>query len=473
MPVDAPRPGRPPSLAALSAAWFGHAYLWNGLHAIVLPAMLVGLAPAAFKATTLGGLTFVGLALAMLTQPIAGAISDRSGWLGRYGRRRPWIALGTAIDLGLLALLAISRNFLMVALVYAAMQIASSFAEAALQALLPDRVPSAQRGRAAGYKNAAQIAGFVAGVALGGYFASRGQITLALAAAGLALGASVLWTVLGVREQPVRKKARLALPTLSALRASFHIDHRAAPGYGRLLIGRGLLMAGFFALQGFAQYFIADKLRIANPAGVTALLMAVMGAAIFLLAVPTGVLADRMGRRPLNVLAALLGAGATASLLFVANVWQLVIVGGLVGAAAGIFMSVNWAWAADLAPQEEAGRYLGLSNVATAGASALSRLIAGPIIDGGNALHSGIGYDLLFFVLALAMFCGALVLAGTPETRPQPSQPAPEAIPPLGPATPPLGPATPPLGPVSDRAHPHSSLGPVSDRARPSEDDAT
>ena len=430
MPVDAQRPAGSPSQVALSAAWFGQAYLWNGLHAIVLPVILIGLAPAAFKATTLGALTFFGLILAMLVQPIAGAISDRGRWLGRFGRRRPWIALGTAIDLALLALLAISRDFLLVALVYAALQIASSFAEASLQALLPDLVPSSQRGRAAGYKNAAQIAGFVAGVGLGGFFVSRGQIALALAVAGVALGASVLWTLLGVREQPVQPSQQPASVRLRALRAQFHIDRRVAPGYGRLLAGRGLMMAGFFALQGFAQYFVADKLGLPNPAGITALLMAVMGAAIFLLAVPTGVLADRVGRRPLNLLAALLGAGATAALLFVANVWQLVIAGGLVGASAGIFMSANWAWAADLAPPGEAGRYLGLSNVATAGASALSRLIAGPIIDGGNALRAGVGYDLLFLALALAMFGGALLLAGVPETRPLPTQPAVETVPP-------------------------------------------
>jgi MFS family permease len=413
----------------LSAAWFGQAYLWNGLHAILLPVILLGLVPTALKATYLGGLTFFGLVLAMLAQPIAGAISDRSGWLGRYGRRRPWMALGTAIDLGLLALLAVSRDFLLVALLYAALQIASSFAEAALQGLMPDRVAPDQRGRASGYKNAAQIAGFVAGVGLGGFFASRGQISLALAATGVALGSSVLWTLLGVREQPVARAKRRGIGALEALRSSFHIDRGLAPGFGRLLGGRALLMAGYFALQGFAQYFIADKLGLPNPAGVTALLMAVMGAAIFLLAVPTGVLADRMGRRPLNIFAALLGAAATVALLFVANVAQLVIAGGLVGASAGIFMSVNWAWAADLAPPAEAGRYLGVSNVATAGASALSRLVAGPIIDGGNALRAGIGYDLLFLVLAIAMTAGALLLAGVPETRPVAAHLAPDPIP--------------------------------------------
>ena len=56
--------------------------------------------------------------------------------------------------------------------------------------------------------------------------------------------------------------------------------------------------------------------------------------------------------------------------------------------ATGIFLSVNWALATDLIPQDEAGKYLGLSNIATAGAGAVSRL-AGPMIDGLNALRPG------------------------------------------------------------------------------------
>ena len=187
-------------------------------------------------------------------------------------------------------------------------------------------------------------------------------------------------------------------------------------------------MAGFFVLQTFAQYFIADKLAVANPAGTTALLMAVMGTAIFLLAVPTGALADRVGRRPLNLFAGVLGAAATIALIFVGNLPQLVIAGGLVGAAVGMFLSVNWAWAADMVPPDEAGRYLGLSNIATAGASAVARLLAGPLVDGGNLLRQGAGYEILFLVLGFGMLFGVWLLAGVPETRPQPTLPGAETI---------------------------------------------
>ncbi|MCB0252445.1 MAG: hypothetical protein KDI55_01825 [Anaerolineae bacterium] len=52
-------------MLALNAGWFGLAYLWNGLHAILLPAMLIGLVPLALKNTYLGALTFFGLLLAI------------------------------------------------------------------------------------------------------------------------------------------------------------------------------------------------------------------------------------------------------------------------------------------------------------------------------------------------------------------------------------------------------------------------
>lgn len=407
-----------PSLVSLSAAWFGFAYLWNGLHAIVLPALIAELAPGELKATYLGALTFAGLLLAMFTQPIAGAWSDRSGWLGRYGKRRPWLALGLAVDVGILAALAGAHSLALIALLYAGLQISSSTAEAALQGMLPDQAPAGDRGRASGYKNAAQIAGFVAGVGVGGFWASRGHPRLALLAAAVVLIVSWGWTLRGVREQPTPQRPGAGRAALRSLRTTFDIDHTLAPGFRRFLAGRALLMAGYFTLQGFAQYFIADRLRLPNPAGVTALLMGVMGAATLLLAIPTGVLADRIGRRPPTVAAGLLGAAMTLALLLVTQVWQLALVGGLVGASAGIFMSVNWAWAADLAPPDEAARYLGLSNVAAAGASALGRLLAGPIIDRGNALWPGRGYDLLFMMLAASMLAGAWIFWRIAEAAP-------------------------------------------------------
>jgi len=50
--------------------------------------------PDARKNSYLGVLTFFGLIMALVIQPISGALSDR--WSSRWGRRRPLIVIGTA-----------------------------------------------------------------------------------------------------------------------------------------------------------------------------------------------------------------------------------------------------------------------------------------------------------------------------------------------------------------------------------------
>ena len=53
---------------------FALSALWSSLHTIIMPLRLLGFVPEAQKNTYLGILTFTGLILAMVVQPIAGAI---------------------------------------------------------------------------------------------------------------------------------------------------------------------------------------------------------------------------------------------------------------------------------------------------------------------------------------------------------------------------------------------------------------
>ena len=75
--------------------------------------------------------------------------------------------------------------------------------------------------------------------------------------------------------------------------------------------------------------------------------------------------------------------------------------------ATGAFFSTNWAMATDLVVKGEEARYLGLTNLATAGGAALARLI-GPMIDFFNASRPGLGYE----VMLLASFIYFLVGSG-------------------------------------------------------------
>jgi len=95
------------------------------------------------------------------------------------------------------------------------------------------------------------------------------------------------------------------------------------------------------------------------------------------------------------------------------------IYGSVLGAGIGIFLSANWALANDLAPAAEAGKFLGLTNLATAGAGAVGRL-EGPLIDLLNNARPGQwwGWMMLFTLGAACILVSTVLLVQVPERWP-------------------------------------------------------
>ena len=83
----------------------------------------------------------------------------------------------------------------------------------------------------------------------------------------------------------------------------------------------------------------------------------------------------------------------------------MLYIGGLmVGIAIGIFYSASWSIGTAMVPKNEAGRYLGIQNLAGAGAGAIGAYIGGPIGDtAGFTVLMGI-FGLLFLISTLALF---------------------------------------------------------------------
>jgi MFS family permease len=236
-----------------------------------------------------------------------------------------------------------------------------------------------------------------------------GNPVLAFAITGGVLALATLVTLLGTPrfEEPAAERAPDQGP--SSLRDLFAVDWKGVSDYSRLLVSRFLILLGVYAVQNFALYYVRDWLGLPRPSEVTGNLMATIGLALTALVFPAGWLSDRIGRKALNVAAGGLAALGILLLAFARHLWGLYLFGGLIGAATGVFLSVNWAWATDLIPGDQAGKYLGLSNLATAGAGAFSRL-AGPLIDGVNALRPGtnLGYPVTFALASALTLAGAL-----------------------------------------------------------------
>ena len=140
----------PFNLLVLNAYWFGLSFMWNSLHVIILPAVLLNFVPESLKNTYLGLMTFMGLIIAMMVQPISGWLSDN--WRSPWGRRRPLMSLGTLLDLIFLAFLAWAGGLPMLAIGYIGLQFTSNIAHGPAQGLLPDLVSREKFGAGSGIK---------------------------------------------------------------------------------------------------------------------------------------------------------------------------------------------------------------------------------------------------------------------------------------------------------------------------------
>jgi len=362
---------------------FALAALWSSLHGIILPLRLLDFVAESEKNTYLGLLTFTGLILAIAVQPIAGAISDRSGF--SWGQRRPYILLGTIVAVLLIPGIGFFGSYATIFIIYCLLQVSSNTAQGPYQAFIPDLVPEGRRGLASGVKSLLEIVGGISLVRLIGYFMGRyfiGEgnpwLWLALGTLALVLLGAMVATVLTVKERPGSGGSQL--PLLPTLYKSFRIDVKASHDFILFLISRLLIIMALATLQTFALYFLKDVIGVTNPAAVTADLLIAVGIGMVVAVYPAGRLSDRIGRRPVIVFSGLLGASGILVLFFSPSYEYIIFGGAILGIATGAFMSSNWALATDLVPKGEEARYLGLTNLATAGGAALARLI-GPVID--------------------------------------------------------------------------------------------
>jgi len=162
-------------------------------------------------------------------------------------------------------------------------------------------------------------------------------------------------------------------------------------------------------LQSFALYFFQDMVKVANPATATVELLAILGISMVASVYPAGRLSDRIGRKPILISSGLIGAAGILMLLLGPSYGYILIGGALQGIAVGSFMSSNWALATDLVPKSEGARYLGLTNLATAGGAALARLI-GPVIDYFNTYSPGLGYKVMLLVCFVYFIAGSALV---------------------------------------------------------------
>ena len=385
--------------------------LAGSMNSIILPVRLLDFLDESQKNSWLGLITFAGLILAMITQPVIGAFSDRCRI--NWGRRRPFILAGIILVLVFLPGIGLAGTLPLFFFVYCMLQVSSNTAQAPYQAFIPELVPPDRRGRASGVKNVVEILGGIALMRLAAYFMGQYQestsvswLWITVSVIGAVFLVTGLFTLLKVKEKPVSESPQET--SISSVFRSFKIDlkHR---GFGWFLAARSVLGIPGVVLQIFTLYFLMDYIKIDNPTGVAGDLMVVVGVSLLAMVYPAGWLTDRIGRRPVVISSGILGALGIVCLYFSHSYAPLLLSGAVIGAANGIMLSSTWALATDLTAKGEEGRYLGMMNIALAGGSALARLV-GPVIDFFNTIESDLGYQVMLLICFTGFIAGVLLI---------------------------------------------------------------
>jgi len=410
---------RPVDYIKITIFGFALSALWGSLHTVIMPLRLLDFVPEAFKNTHLDLLILTGAVLAMAVQPIAGAISDRSsfGW----GRRRPYILLGTILAILFLPGIGLSSSYATIFIIYCLLQISSNTAQGPFQGLIPDLAPQGKRGLASGVRGLLNVVGGVALIRLTAPFMDRyfsqqesSALWLSLSMLAIVLVGAMLATVLTVKERPGAGSPRLSL--LPTLYRSFRINVKTRPDFILFLVCCLLIFTAWGTLIAHALYYLMDVVGVTGPAAATSDLLVVVSICLLAVIYPAGRLSDKVGRKPIAVSSGLLGALGIAALFFSQNYAQILLSGGLLGICGGAWISSQWALATDLVDRGEEARYLGLVNMSSAGAGALSRLV-GPLIDFFNASSPNLGYQVMLLICFIFFVAGSLMLLKIKEPR--------------------------------------------------------
>ena len=414
-----------------SAYWFAVSLKWFIVF-LLQPYQIAEIVPGGEKNSAWGTVVSLGAAEAMIGPALFGYLSDRFG--GRFGRRRPFIAIGAALTSLALLSLAGAKTLPMMVFAYLFLQISDDVATGPYASVVADYVPERFRGRASGVINMVQLLAQIGAVALALPLQNVpliytviavlnivfALVTLAVfreppaAAAGRAPAAGPDARKAGAAE-PLEQRARRAL---AGWIAPFrHADFRWA------WITRFLGAFGFYLMLVYVSNYLADRVpdislfglslggerrdAIKNGALVAALTIALSGA---ITAMQAGRLTDRVGRKRVIVGAGWLMFATLVPFAFIPNYSAIILLAIGFGVGYGAYLSATWALASDVLPnKDDAAKDMGIWQASVSSPQIVAGLV-GILVDAGNRQRAGLGYTLSFLISAFAFLIGCLLV---------------------------------------------------------------
>jgi MFS family permease len=391
-------------IALIALANLGLYLAYLGPIAVLLPNQVQAIAGPAHKVAVLGWVTGIGAAVAMLANPLAGALSDRT--VSRFGRRRPWIAGGALAGAAALVLLAGQHALAGVIFGWCLAQAGLNAMQASLSAAVPDQVPVAQRGTVSGWIGLPQSVGVLLAVVLvtDVVAGSGGYVLLA----GCVLACALPFALV----TPDIRLPRRGRPPWDrrAFARSFWLSPRRYPDFAWAWVTRFAVNLGNAMTLLYLLYFLRDRIHYSRlfpghkaEDGLVVLILLYL-AGVVVTAVSGGIVSDRTGRRKLPVTVAGLVMAVAAVLLALWPSWPAAMAAAaIMGLGYGVYLSVDAALVTQVLPSAAGrGKDLGLINIANSGPQVLAPAIAAPLVS-----ELG-GYPSLYLTVAAVTVLGSL-----------------------------------------------------------------
>lgn len=417
----------------LNAFWIANNFHWQALLAVVLPSMVVKFLGEDNKDINLALVVVWGTVVAVVVNPLVGAISDYATF--RMGRRRPFMIVGTVFNIIALVLFAFAPSWfsstaLLVAflLMFILLQLTNNVANSPWSAIIADKVPQSQRGLTAGLNGLFTLLGTAAGAVVAGLIVNKHdalpiyrneivQIFLLIAVVQIVF---VIYTIVTVKETPILREGRFELgPVLKR----FLFNPARYPDLSWVLLARLLLMMGIWGVFYFLQYYFDDVL---GGPGVKTIFIgsafsgeqfngALFQPALLIAALPTSLIAgwisDHYGRKGLVYLSGAVMSVVCLIFIFFPAQGLALIAGACFGIGYGAYSSVDWALVCDVLPSnDEAGKFLGLWSAMGIIPQVVGITIGAIILQVLRDLPNHLGYTVLFLVTVVYFALGTIFI---------------------------------------------------------------
>ena len=355
--------------------------------------------------------TGIGSFLAIFANPFFGKMSDRTSL--RLGMRRPWMVIGLlGGSLGIL-IVALAPSIPVVLVGWCMAQLLFNALLAALVAVLPDQVPTAQRGLVSGVLGVCLPIASVSGTFLVQLFTGN-QLAMFLVPCAIG-GFFILLFAVTLKDRRLARADRPAW-SLREFASTFYVNPRKSPDFAWAFASRFLFVLAYAFLATYQAYYLLDQIGSAEADVPQQIFLGTLAQSAVVVAASLigGKLSDWTGRRKIFVLTASIVYGLAMFVVAVASDFNGFLVGvAISGLGFGIYMAVDLALVADVLPNKaNAAKDLGVLNISAALPFSIAPAIAPAILAIGNG-----SYSVLYTVAGICAILAAAAILPVKRVR--------------------------------------------------------